>query len=183
MQDVETGTLWSHILGQAMRGPLAGARLEIVPSLFTTWREWRRLHPETTVVLLSRTSARYRAEIYRNRGDFVIGVKLGEESKAWSFDRLRRTPVLNETVADTPILIVFNPETGNAVAWKRATKTGVLTFARLESGQLRDRETGSSWDGMRGICVAGALKGTTLEHIPALISYRRAWQAFYGTAD
>ena len=35
MLDQETKSLWSHILGQAMRGPLKGTRLEVIPSTMT----------------------------------------------------------------------------------------------------------------------------------------------------
>lgn len=61
MQDEETGTLWSHITGEAMSGELAGAVLELVPAVQTTWAQWRAAHPETRLLRKSAeiTSSRY----------------------------------------------------------------------------------------------------------------------------
>ena len=47
MYDHQTETLWSQFLGEAVEGPLEGAKLEMIPSQFTTWREWRDQYPDT----------------------------------------------------------------------------------------------------------------------------------------
>lgn len=47
MFDPETETLWSQLLGKGVHGPLEGRVLEHVASVRSTWREWRRRHPET----------------------------------------------------------------------------------------------------------------------------------------
>ena len=49
MQDEETGTLWSHVTGEALDGELTGRRLEIVPGVHTTWAEWQEAQPKTLV--------------------------------------------------------------------------------------------------------------------------------------
>ena len=61
MMDEETGTLWSHVTGEAMEGPLAGRRLATSPSVQTTWAEWRAAHPGTRVLKKSEEilSSRY----------------------------------------------------------------------------------------------------------------------------
>lgn len=40
MYDRETGSYWSQITGQAIRGPLVGEKLRHLPSVVTTWGEW-----------------------------------------------------------------------------------------------------------------------------------------------
>ena len=50
MQDEETGTLWSHVSGEALSGPLAGRQLATIPSVQTTWSEWVAAHPGTRVL-------------------------------------------------------------------------------------------------------------------------------------
>ena len=60
MYDVETRSLWSHLLGEAMAGPLKGTVLGQVPSVMVDWKTWKSRHPQTTVLNLSRTSAAYR---------------------------------------------------------------------------------------------------------------------------
>ncbi|MGE0454758.1 MAG: DUF3179 domain-containing protein [Vicinamibacteria bacterium] len=50
--DEESKSLWSTADGRPVVGPLAGSGLELAahPVVTTTWGEWRRRHPETTVL-------------------------------------------------------------------------------------------------------------------------------------
>lgn len=50
MMDEETQTLWSHVSGEGLDGPLAGRSLETIPSVQTTWKQWVAAHPETRVL-------------------------------------------------------------------------------------------------------------------------------------
>jgi uncharacterized protein YbaR (Trm112 family) len=50
MQDVETGSLWSHVSGEALDGPLKGEQLTVLPAVQTTWERWGAAHPDTLVL-------------------------------------------------------------------------------------------------------------------------------------
>ncbi len=54
MFDHETSSLWSALDGRPVIGPLAGSSLELPahPVVTTTWEEWLKAHPETTVLAL-----------------------------------------------------------------------------------------------------------------------------------
>jgi hypothetical protein len=54
MFDAETRSLWSSLDGIPVIGPLVGSglRLSLRPVVTTTWAEWRRAHPQTTVLAL-----------------------------------------------------------------------------------------------------------------------------------
>lgn len=47
LRDAETGTLWSPVTGEGLAGPLAGSRLEVVPSFASFWFAWSDFHPDT----------------------------------------------------------------------------------------------------------------------------------------
>ncbi len=47
--DAETGSTW-NVLGQAVGGPLAGARLDPVEHVDTFWFAWAAFHPDTRIV-------------------------------------------------------------------------------------------------------------------------------------
>ncbi|NJN43921.1 MAG: DUF3179 domain-containing protein [Anaerolineae bacterium] len=47
MYDRQTGTLWSQLLGEAVQGELQGTKLEFLPSLQTTWADWKTQNPNT----------------------------------------------------------------------------------------------------------------------------------------
>jgi hypothetical protein len=54
MFDAETNSLWSSLTGKPVVGPLvrSGLELSALPVVTTTWGEWRRRHPNTTVLSL-----------------------------------------------------------------------------------------------------------------------------------
>lgn len=51
LYDDATRSYWSQLLARAICGPLAGQRMEIVPSTVARWGDWRTRHPETDVLL------------------------------------------------------------------------------------------------------------------------------------
>lgn len=51
MYDRQTDTLWSHLLGEGLVGPLKGKFLKILPTaVFITYKEWKQLYPDTKVL-------------------------------------------------------------------------------------------------------------------------------------
>ncbi len=45
-----TSSLWNQLTGEAVTGPAAGRKLTPLPIELSTWAEWRRNHPGTTVM-------------------------------------------------------------------------------------------------------------------------------------
>ena len=58
MRDLQTGSLWAHLLGECMEGPLKGKTLTPIPAAITSWKEWKTAHPNTTVLSLKRSAKR-----------------------------------------------------------------------------------------------------------------------------
>ena len=54
MYDEETKSLWSTLKGEPVVGELVGKGIQLVPMhvVTTTWGQWRKLHPDTTVLSL-----------------------------------------------------------------------------------------------------------------------------------
>lgn len=178
MLDSETGSLWSHILGEAKRGPLKGKTLKQVPSVMTDWASWSRQHPDGTVVLLSRTSKEYRREFYARPEHFVLGVVQDGKAKAWTFDLLARNPALEDRMNDTPVVVAFDRHSVTARLYDRRFEERVLTFHWTGDG-LMDKETESTWNPVTGQATAGASKGKALTALPGVVSYRDVWRKFH----
>ena len=53
MYDHETESYWYQVNGEALSGVLAGQRLIIFPSVFTTWGQWQDKWPDTKVLSLN----------------------------------------------------------------------------------------------------------------------------------
>lgn len=69
MYDRGTRTLWNQFTGKPAVGELAGSgiELELLPVLVTTWAEWRKAHPDTTVLNIE--TGLYPAHSYRSEWD------------------------------------------------------------------------------------------------------------------
>jgi hypothetical protein len=178
MQDQETKTYWSHLLGEAKVGPLKGKMLQQIPAVMTDWQSWSKHHPEGTVVVLSRNSKSYRRESFNPPDLFVLGVVVNEKATAWRLDLLAKTPVRNDRLGDKPVLVVFDRTSFTARVYERELGGRVLTF-RLIDDQLADQESGSTWDPVVGLAVTGPLKGKHLLPLPAVVSYYSAWKDFH----
>jgi len=176
--DEETKSLWSHLLGECMRGELKGAELERIPSLMTDWGTWKNSHPDTTVVMLTRTARVFTKEFYRNPDRFVVGLSRGRTAKAWPFDQLQKQPVFNDIFAEKPVVIIFDRDTVTATIFYRNLDTGTLTFEQ-RGKKLIDLQTKSTWNRTQGIAIAGPLKGKTLKPAIGIVSFRNAWEMFY----
>ena len=110
---------------------------------------------------------------------------------AYPFLRLEETPVVNDDIGGTPVVVFFSPGTtsaldGSVIAASRDVgATGVyvrrlgeqtLTF-RPDSGAFIDEETGSTWN-VLGRAVDGPLTGETLTPIVHGNHFWFAWAAF-----
>jgi hypothetical protein len=135
MQDEETGTLWSHITGEALAGELAGASLELVPAVQTTWAAWRAAHPETRVLRKSAEikGSRYaayfadpaRTGIFRSNWlqgrlpgkELVYGIRSGVHAAAVTAAALAADEPRHVQLGDETITIQRDDD-GGVRAWK-----------------------------------------------------------------
>ena len=196
MYDRQTDSLWSQLLGKAVRGPLEGTELEYVPALMTTWGDWKARHPQTQAIVKgykgNRDSyASYYASqsagvIGETRTDdrlqtkqFVIGVDTGLATMAFPFSVLNREPVANAQVGELPVLVVFDAGNANGVAYSRRVGDRVLTFESASNDKLRDLETGTRWNSFEGDAIEGPLAGERLDRVKSTIIFWFGWKDFH----
>lgn len=189
MLDKETRTSWSHLLGEAMAGPLTGESLELLPALMTDWETWQKKHPDTTVVSLDRTVNHYVRNYYDHENRpylvmeprhpyYVIGLAIDRQARFWSFEHLQSQPVVNDELAGTSLLVLFDKKSGTAAIYDRAIDGTAIMFEQVD-GQLVDSETGSNWDLLHARCVEGVRKGEQLTQLPGIVSTDHAWMTFH----
>jgi len=179
MGDSKTGTLWSQLLGDCIEGELKGESLEALPCDMVTWQAWRREHPDTTVLDMSRTSKNYSKEYYESRGgpaQFCVGTLVDYEPHHCTFATLKKQPLLNLEIDDEELLLTFDAESTSARLFSRTLDERVLTFAAGKNGLISDEQTSSSWNRMTGIAVDGPLKGKQLDHRVGIMSYTKKWK-------
>ena len=81
--DRQSESFWSQMTGECVVGPSLGKKLKWIPTQVTTWGEWRKAHPKTTVLAPVFDMKRYREtelgyDRYRARGK-PIAAFLGEK--------------------------------------------------------------------------------------------------------
>lgn len=197
MQDKETGTIWSHITGEAFDGPVRGEILETIPSVQTTWGQWFREHPDTKVLKKEAevTGPRYekyfrdhertgmfRVEWLRERlpgKSMVYGITRGPFALAVNEDKLVSDPLLNVRVGRDSLVVHLGDDGGVRAFVSRADTLEFRFILSTEGNVIHDAETNSAWDLREGISTAGRLQGTRLTEVKVLPAFWFAWSSFY----
>jgi Protein of unknown function (DUF3179) len=160
MYDRETNSLWSALAGEPIAGPLANKslKLEMLPIVVTTWGEWRRRHPDTTVLSLATGHDRdYNVEPYKEYfaseknmfpvpfelnklklKDKVFALRIGEIKKAYPMDTIARKRILTDKVEGKQIAIISDDSGWSARAYycegdKRPDKSWIAEEEALNS--------------------------------------------------
>lgn len=182
MVDSETNSLWSHLLGECMRGPLTGKKLEVIPSMMTTWGVWKSRNPDSTVAVMPRSADIYDRSIVDIGSGLLIGLHHGTESRSWVLAGLAGSAVKLDHFGDIPIAIFLDQESLTAAIFDRRVDDRVLSF-EWDSGIVTDSETGSVWDLLTGKAVSGPLKGRQLKLMPGIISDSATWHVYHPLED
>lgn len=133
LYDRGTQSLWSQIAQVAVSGPRRGERLEALPTLHTSWADWRRRHPATQVLSTDTGFVRdYGRDPYAGYGEvqrllfnvshrddrldlkeWVIGLEVDGLAKAYPFSRLARragaTGVVDDAIGPRSVRIRYDP--------------------------------------------------------------------------
>ncbi len=203
-KDRETGSRWQQSTLEAISGPLKGAHLKIYPFLLTTWREWRKRHPNTLVLKPLPGYAERLADINKiiNQGvvgmagpaphgafghdhrlrprDTIVGLETGGATKAYPISALQNVRVVNDHVGGNPVLIVHQPASDTTTAFIAEVKGRTLRFKAIDAtaDRLTDVETHSTWNAY-GDCLAGRLKGSHLKRLILEPEFWFAWSEFH----
>lgn len=197
MYDHQTNTLWSQLLGQAIRGALRGEQLAVLPLQMSGWGAWKAAYPQTRVLSAERIGRRAADVIdpyagYYNSGAaglsgsgevdarlspqaLVVGLVTEGSARAYPLAAVRELGAVNTVLGEAPLLLAYDATLQSAVVYRRTLGERTLTFAADEPGRLRDAETGSVWDVRTGTAVAGPLAGEQLARVAAPLVYWFAW--------
>ncbi len=159
MYDAETKSLWSTLQGKPVVGPLVGKGIKLKRHslVTTTWGEWRRRHPDTTVLPIATGHQRDYSEgtAYRKyfseqklmftvpkdddrlqNKDEVVALRSSGKQLAVSADYLMNHKVYQNEVGNIEFVILTDASGANRVY---ETK-GETFFWWDEQGQLFDQQ-------------------------------------------
>ena len=201
MDDKETGSIWTHIGGEAVDGPMKGSKMEIIPMQQVSWEKWQELHPDT---LLLSDDTPYK-DFYHGVGlgtpglgpefvssivywdtrlpdnQVVLGVNVGDEYRAYPVNLVAASGgVLNDELNGEQIVLIVDAQSALSVAYSREVKGQELHFdaAKDDSLLLVDRETGSTWN-LEGRATEGFLEGESLKFVTSFLTEWYGWSAYH----
>ena len=208
MYDHQTRSLWSHITGEAIEGPLQGKKLKPLISIpQIAWKTWKTNYPNTSVLSvqiksrmeesISRDSyvryhkskdagvsgMEYTDERLPNK-QLVIGIQVEDKDgkkhyRAYPLSQKKpHEQFYNDTLGDIPILVRHDKGSFATVVFKRTVEGRTLTFTRVGDYFAQD-ESGTQWNLITGKAKSGKYKGKHLERVLAVNIYWFAWARFY----
>ena len=207
MYDHQTQTLWSHITGEAVQGELKGKQLKMLAGTpRIKWQDWKRNQPLTKVLSVASDLRRPERHIQDIRADnyaryhassdagisgtqytdnrlmnkeLVVGVRINESYRAYPFTAFKKQSIINDEVADVPVLAFHDLESNATAVFLRNVDGQTLTFKPAEGYFVKDTTTGTTWNLITGLATEGKLKGHTLERLPAMNIYWFAWARYH----
>lgn len=166
MYDRPTQTLWNQLTGEPVLGSLADSdiKLDILPIVLTSWSDWLAQHPDTLV--LDRETGVYPGEFYESGvlygqyfasdetmfpvwqrselledKDFVYTLFLEGVPKAYDLNALAAEEVVNDTIGQTPVVLVAARDTVTVDGVDR--RSGSVTYTN--GGEVRAFDRGQEY--------------------------------------
>ena len=115
----------------------------------------------------------------------VLGLRIDQQAKAYPFELLAKTPLINDEVAALPVLVWFDTASESGQIFAREVDDQVLTFAQVDGNSLEfvDQETSSRWNGVTGEAKFGPLKGHHLTLLPSTTAFAFGWYGYFPQSD
>ena len=213
MYDRSTKTLWNQFIGEPAVGTLVGSgiKLELLPVAVTTWGEWVKAHPDTTVLDIETgvyPAHSYQPEWqprsiyydYRTRADTmfpvwqqsdslstkgqVFGLRINGETRAYPLQVFERTPVINDSLGGEN-LVVVSDSAGGARAYQRGSYQFSIDDSASDQAGITFliTQTGLSWRVEEEALVQIDNPSQRLSRLPSQNAYWFWWYAFYPNTD
>jgi hypothetical protein len=201
MFDWETLSLWNQFTGEPVAGPLAksGIRLKIRPLAITTWGQWRRAHPRTSVLALETGYRRdYGAEVvYKDyfaspdlmfpslvrpdtplkQKSYVFGIRAFGAAKAWPLAAFANGGVINDGLAGRNLVLLGDAASRTVRAYERGTK---IFRGQGDAGKSSGKLLGpdGAWTVTEDALIGPG--GARLARVAGHIAYWFAWDNYLG---
>ncbi|WP_171096855.1 DUF3179 domain-containing protein [Ruegeria sp. HKCCD7255] len=197
MFDRTTHSLWNQYTGKPVVGPLVDSGIELKqrPVVITRWDSWKASHPDSKVLSLSTGHRRNYGSgvVYQEyfaspelmfpalvdqsqhrQKDYVFAIRQFGAARAWPLDAFQGKPVINDAIADRPVVLMGDPKKRSVRAYERKSHR----FKTVD-GTLQDAK-GVRWRVTEEALISP--DGTELPRVAGHISYWFAWDNYLGDA-
>lgn len=193
-EDAGTQSWWRQENGVAIAGPMKGAVLPELPCEQMTLRQWLQLYPRSLVMqpdpkyadayenMKNYESGKGKSDLTRTDSlswkekSWVVGIELGNDSKAFDWNRLQRERIVNETVGRTPVVLALAPDGKSFFAFERASTE--MRFTLSHDTLFAD----SAMYDLAGRVLASSNK-SNLKKVNAYQEFWQSWRVFHPTGE
>ena len=124
------------------------------------------------------------AKAWLKPDDDILGYSVNGQAWAYPIRILNFHEIVNEVIAEEPILISYCPLCYSGIVYSRKLNGQTLSFgntsALYDSDMVMlDYETGSYWWQVAGKAIVGTLSGETLEPLPSTLTSFAEWQELH----
>ena len=188
-EDKTTKSWWQQATGEAVTGTLKGYQLAEFPSMQTTLSKWIELYPNTLVMQpdknfqvqydsmrtyekgkLTGKLTRRDTNSWQNKS-WVVGVEIGQSSKAYDWNRLQKERIIYDELDNQPIAVILSKDSSSFVVLERMNK--IQTFS-LAHDTLKSEANSYNFMGQSLNATVSDLK-----RINAYQEYWHSWQHFH----
>lgn len=192
-EDGRTKSWWRQVNGEAIVGPLKGKLLDEIPSEQMRLDAWIDRYPNTMIMqpdslfleeyasLINFDEGKNKEGLARadslswREKSWVVGVAMGMYSTAYDWHDLKKVRVINDVIADTPLLVVLEADT---VSFHTFLRDSMNFSYDVTTDLMMDSATKSLWS-LKGECTEGQLKGARLKLIQSYQEYWHSWKTFH----
>ena len=186
-EDETTKSWWRQVTGEAITGKLKGQQLPEVFSTQTSLADWLDLNPKSLIMqadesFIKSYDSTFKFESGTSKSkltgtdslswkdkSWVIGVKVGKESKAYDWNQLKEEKLIQDKIGPTPVLIVLSKNEKSFFAFERPSENASFS---LNGDTLLFNNYKLRLDG-KGIDTTFSLKP-----LPSSQEFWHSWQAF-----
>lgn len=145
-EDATTKSWWRQVTGEAIAGELKGKQLPEIFSMQTSLKEWLLLNPHSLIMQADPTytdsyDSTFKYETGKSKSSltrtdslswkdksWVIGIKIGIESKAYDWNKLKAEKIIQDKIANIPLLIVLTSDNKSFFAFERPDENSIFNF-------------------------------------------------------
>lgn len=187
-EDASTKSWWRQATGDAIAGKLKGEKLPEIFSTQASLHEWLRLNPNSLVMQADPSfTASYDSTLKYESGEskskltgtdslswkdksWVVGVKTGNKSKAYDWNKLKAQRIIRDKIDNTNVLLIMASDNKSFFAFEAPAND---TAATIQNDTLFFNNYKYRLDGS-GINTLAALK-----RLPVSQEFWHSWRTFH----
>lgn len=201
-----TNSNWSQIRLDCVNGSLLGDEIETYQMVETTWKTWKGMFPNSSVVTtntgFSRNYAQYPYGDYKSndnkllfpvtpnddripKKERVLGLIQNKKAKIYTFNLFENgTKIINDQFEGLDLIVVGNKDKNFIAAFEKNSNGETRTFTVIDEGEnIMQDDKGNKYN-LFGTITEGVDKGEQLiSTTTSFMGYWFSFGAFYANAE